>query len=334
MKGVKDWTQIIVVAALAVVPHSGVGTPSERFNSSPPVSELFRTTDAPNSGVLAELARMQANEGLAIAWYEHDGPRIVKFDTRSVLRGRSLVGRIAGAGVFSRDGTQIALQLDRPTEEPPLSLGIMNADNSDLREFLNVARPGLMCWSYDMKHVAVVTVNKDGSTTNLKVLDLESRSVRNIASAERISSQCWSPDGKEIVFESGGNVMIQNVGAEKPRALFVGSGPTWSPDGDWIAYMDKAERSYYIIHPSGEGKKRLFHSRNGMAGLYWSPDGTIVAYVVEGGLLNAEGYRLNVRRLQDGSEDWVADGVGCCTSIQWVTNERLIAQIEGAASSK
>lgn len=325
----KDWTHKLLIIALAAMTYSGALIPSELPTSLTLASGPFRAAHALNGGVRAELIGMQASDGLTIGWYEHDGPRIVKFDTRSVLRGRSLAGQTAGAGVFSRDGTQIALQLGRPTKDPPLTLGIMNADNSDLREFVNVARPGLMCWSYDTKHVAVVTVSKDTYTANLMVLDLESRLVRDIAPVERITSQCWSPDGKEIVFESGGNVMIQAVDAEKPLPLVVGTAPTWSPDGNWIAYLDEHEQTYYVIHPSGEGKKRLFHSRNGMAGLYWSPDGGIVAYVV-----GAEAYRMKVRRLADGSEDWVADGVDCCASIQWVTNEKLITQIESGGHSK
>jgi hypothetical protein len=75
-----------------------------------------------------------------------------------------------------------------------------------------------------------------------------------------------------------------------------------------------------------------------MPGLYWSPDSRIVAYVVEkGGFLHldAEVYLLKVRRLQDGSDDWVNDDdVGCCESIQWVTSKELIRQIQSEPQSR
>ena len=323
-----------IVTFLASITTLGTPPIGKQFLSTPLTFE-FRIPPEPIGAVRAELIRMQEQDGLTIAWYDPHGPEIVEFDRRVILRGKSLGGQTAGVGTFSRDGTQIALQLGRPTQDPPLVLGIMKTDNSDLREYLNVARPGQMCWSNSMANIATLVVSKDGQAINLKVLDLESKSVRDIAPAGRITAQCWSPDGKGIVFESGGNVMIQNDDALKPRTLALGTGPTWSPDGNWIAYLDEHEHSYYIVHPSGEGKKKLFHNLHGMAGLYWSPDARMVAYVTEErGLLtpDTEAYRLKVRRLADSSEDWVTDGVDCCTNFQWVTSKALVALIESAQS--
>jgi dipeptidyl aminopeptidase/acylaminoacyl peptidase len=332
---IKGWMILMVLSV--GMPYHGGRTANKQFVSSRLTSELFRTTHEAKGGVRAELIRMQAQDGLTIAWYDPHGLEIVKFDKRTVLQGKNVRVQFAGGGTISRDGTQIAFQLRRPTKDPALTLGIMKADNTDLREFLNVVSPGQMCWSNDMAYVAMLTVIKNMPSFSLKVLDLESQSVRDIAPAERITSQCWSPDGKEIVFESGGNVMVQSVEVAKPRALAVGSGPTWSPDGNWIAYLDKHEHSYYVIHPSGEGKKKLFHRRNGMAGLYWSPDARIVAYVVEEGFLfmDVETYRLRVRRLEDDSDDWVAnEDIGCCENIQWVTSKELLRHIESQAAPK
>jgi hypothetical protein len=291
-------------------------------------------------GVRAELVQMQSRDGLTIANFgPQDGLRIVDFEKRKSFRHKPFPDFRASQGTVSKDGTLVAFSLQRPTQVPPSALAIMKSDNSDLREFPNVARPGEMCWSNDMAHLATGTVDATTATFRLTLLDIEANSARDIAAhMGRLTTQCWSPDGKEIVFESDGNVVVQSVEGGQPRILGVGKAPTWSPDGNWIAYLDEHEHTFYAIHPSGDGKKKLFHSRDGMAGLYWSPDARIVAYVVEkGGLLHldAEAYTLNVRRLQDGSEDWINNlNVGCCESIQWVTNKELIRRIESEPQSR
>lgn len=291
-------------------------------------------------GVRAELAQMQSRDGLTIANFgPQDGLRIVDFEKRKSFRLKPFPDFRASQGTVSRDGTLVAFSLQRPTQVPASALAIMKSDNSDLREFPNVARPGEMCWSNDMAHLATGTVDATTATFRLTLLDIEANSARDIAAhMGRLTTQCWSLDGKEIVFESDGNVVVQSVEGGQPRILGVGKAPTWSPDGNWIAYLDEHEHTFYAIHPSGDGKKKLFHSRDGMAGLYWSPDARIVAYVVEkGGLLHldAEAYTLNVRRLQDGSEDWINNlNVGCCESIQWVTNKELIRRIESEPQSR
>jgi hypothetical protein len=286
-----------------------------------------------------ELVKQQGETGLTIAWYENDGPEIVKFDKRAVLRGRGLPGQSVGDGTISRDGTQIALQLHYAAGQIS-TLGIIRADGSNLREFSNVERLSPRGWSYDMSRLAVLVINAQQSRLSLNVLDLGSESVTDVAvltQPDALTTQCWSPNGKEIVYATDGHVTIQNLGESKTTTLAVGTDPTWSPDGNWIAYLDENEHSYYAIHPSGEGRKKLFHNRHLVAGLYWSPDSRIVAYVVEEGFLfmDVETYRLRVRRLQDNSDDWIANSdLGCCENLQWVTKPQLFEQIRSEVTSR
>ena len=328
----KGWPVLLAISMVWIGPFKG-GAAERGFFLSQPVSKVFLSAIWFDAGVRAELARMQSQDGLTIGWYEHDGPEIVKFDKRAVLRGQPLTGQIVGGGIISRDGTQFALVLHNTAGQVP-TLGIIQADGSDLLEFSDVKRPGPRGWSYDMSRLAMVVVSGDQSRFNLEVLDLRSKSVSDIAVLTHtagLTTQCWSPDGKEIVYETDGHVTIQNLGESKVTPIAVGTDPTWSPDGNWIAYLDESEHSYYVIHPSGKGKKKLFHNRHLIAGLYWSPDSRIAAYVVEEGFpfTDVETYRLRVRRLQDNSDDWIANSdLGCCENIQWVTNKTLIARIE------
>ncbi len=322
---------VLLLFCLTSVPLLSGHVTSERLFSTSSPSNIASSNATRDDTVRAELVGLQVRDGLAIASYGPRGLRIVDFKKRKAFVGKSLPNHRAQGGTISNDGSQVAFALE------PLSLGVMKTDNSDLREFPGVRRPGEMCWSYDMSRIAINTVNISNYSLRLTVLNIATESVRDLASnTGRLTTQCWSPDGEEVVFESEGKVVVQNVENGERRTLGVGTSPTWSRDGNWIAFLDEQDYSYYVIHPSGEGKKMLFHHGRAIRGLYWSPDSRIVAYTVEtGGFLSLETYKLNVRRLGDGSEDWVDDGdLGCCESLQWITNKALLSQIESNGTSE
>lgn len=284
--------------------------------------------------VRAELVRLQEQTGLTLA---SDDARIevVRFDKRWLLRG-NLLFNAWSSGVVSRDGTEIAASYKGP--DRGLSLGIIRSDGTDLRAFTTI-RPQRTCLSNDKSKVAI-TVPKHPQDAELEVMDLASTSIEEVGPKAELTSQCWSPDDKEIVYESDGSIMVYEIGKDKSTSRVLGKGtyPTWSPDGQWIAFLDRD--TYYAIHPDGQSLKKLFHKSASYSGLLWSPDTRIVAYVSEAGLfeggwryLDAEMYRLRVRRLEDNSEDWVAEGqLG--ESFQWVTSPELLKQLQQSPAPK
>jgi len=139
-----------------------------------------------------------------------------------------------------------------------------------------------------------------------------------------LSAQCWSADDKRIVFEFFESVRVYDIELGKWMALVRGRQPSWSPDGNWIAFLDGD--TYFTIRPSGEGRKALFKKERAVSGLCWSPDGKFVAYVSRTKFLESPwlvldvGFvRLRIRRLEDDSEDWVAGFSEIhVPSFQWV----------------
>jgi WD40 repeat protein len=284
----------------------------------------------------AELVREQRDTGLTLA-SEQQGIYVVLFDKRSLIHGARLFSCLS-SGVVSRDGTEVATRCFLANSLTYM-LGIVRSDGSSLREYPEVI-PRDICWSYDKSKLAMTVVRRGSPDAELVVMDLGTESVtEEMEPRAQLTSQCWSPDDKKIVYRAEGSVRSYELGKDKSSVLVLARGekPTWSPDGNWIAFLDHG--TYYAIRPDGRDRKELFTHGHVYSGLWWSPDSRIVAYITSAGLfeggfsLDADIDQLRVRRLEDNSEDRILVGVPG-DNFQWVTSPELLKQLETAPASK
>jgi Tol biopolymer transport system component len=224
-------------------------------------------------------------------------------------------------GAPSRDGEYIAfgLSVDHPYRT---YLAIVHSDGSGLREFPDVVSPFHFCWSYDKSKMALNVALRRQPFGELVILELNSKATQELEASARVTSQCWSPDNKQIVYGVGSSIRIYDLQEKKWHELAQGKDPAWSPDGNWIAFRDGD--SYYTIRPSGAERKLLFKTFFARSGPWWSPDGAVVAYqCVDKKMPKHSEFatrQLRVRRLSDNSDDWVAEGsdVDYVPSYQWI----------------
>lgn len=248
----------------------------------------------PEGSVRSELSRRQAETGLTFGWI-HDGVKVVSFKKRSVIPAQGHLDAFRPEAFSFQTYPQV-MAMD-------------------------------MCWSHDQSKLAA-TMLDNFPNTSLEELDLKTKQTRVVAprveQTWHVTSQCWSPDDKQLVYETEDTVRVFDLESGKTSVLAAGMdpreslNPTWSPDGKQIAFLD--HDAYYSIQPSGGTKKKLFAKKGACSGLYWSPDSRIVAYVGEASILeegltyDGEINRVRVRRLGDGSQGWIARDVASRTT--------------------
>jgi hypothetical protein len=117
----------------------------------------------------------------------------------------------------------------------------------------------------------------------LLILDLRSGLVHGVPDTASVTDNrqlSWSPDGHYLAVsktsKTPGNIVLIQIGSWTQKEIAVGESPSWSPKGDWIAYLADWNRTCKIVHPDGTGSKIVLdlQSRSGgwlfYDGISWS----------------------------------------------------------------
>jgi Tol biopolymer transport system component len=151
-----------------------------------------------------------------------------------------------------------------------------------------------LSWSPDGHRFAFggVSIGGAGIYDGLHVVDLRNGStaiIRPLKATERDwLDLAWAPDGRRLAFVSNWTIFILNDDGTGFRELDTGTAghdraPTWSRDGNRLAYEVDGGRSSSVYTIDVDGAHRNVVARN--AGWpAWSPDGSTIAYRACGGI--------------------------------------------------
>jgi hypothetical protein len=161
--------------------------------------------------VRAELIRTQNQTGLTLASFNMR-IEIVLFDKRELVPAPNLFYRMVG-GVVTRDGTEIAAaRLNRDMSD---SLVTFRPEGSTVREYPIASSPSI-CWSYDKSKLAVA-VASGAHDPGLQIVDVATSAAGpKIDPMAELTSQCWSPDDKKIVYASGDSIKTYDIEKTNP----------------------------------------------------------------------------------------------------------------------
>jgi Tol biopolymer transport system component len=132
----------------------------------------------------------------------------------------------------------------------------------------------------------------------------------------KLSDVSFAPDGESIAYtrasEGREAIWISTLSGEPPVRLAhepegaMQRSPTWSPDGNWIAYVT-LRKGHFAIEKArvGAGSPPVLIREDGGSDPQWSPRGDSIAAIADGGGLNLfEPDGSNFRHL--GRSHWLA----------------------------
>jgi dipeptidyl aminopeptidase/acylaminoacyl peptidase len=232
--------------------------------------------------LLTELKERQATEGLGLVKVQSNFVERLVFDASPIKNPRG----ISTAWISSNGRVVVWSMFLIPHDGCTGTVQIEDMSGKLIWRLPGKAINARMAISNDGKRIAFDGAYKpQGSggtnTTGLHIADAATMKVEVISNATATSIG-WSPDGLSLVYDDQGRILIYTIATRQSRAIASGTAPSWSADGQWIAFRSSSGEAV-LVNPSS-GKSRVIAEKIRW-GVHLSPDSRYAMFSVDGGLL-------------------------------------------------
>jgi Tol biopolymer transport system component len=251
---------------------------------------------------------------------------------------------LAGCGGMAASPTPGPIVFSaRPEGAFGWQLVVVNPDGSSARRLTRYDGDVGPEWSPDGTKVLFLRTTEEEAACGLPacaqswVIDADGRNARRLTPLdEDVEAPAWSPDGRRIAFakrdlgrESAegsdyeADIYVMKADGTEPTRLTDRAGwestPSWSPDGDQIAFSteDGEEGDIFVVNSDGSELTRLTDLPGIEIDPTWSPDGERIAFSTQWieradvYVMNADGsdlQRLTDPAVGETSPAWSPDG--------------------------
>jgi TolB protein len=166
---------------------------------------------------------------------------------------------------WSPDGLSIAFTSDRSGNE---DIWVMNADGTGEPTQLthDSASDEAPRWSPHYSSIVFFT-NREGPH-QIYLMDPDGSDQRNISNSQADDlGAAWSADGTRLAFRRGGDIWVMDAeghGQQQLTTTGKDAQPTWSPDGNLIAFRSTRDGSedIWVMNPDGSNAQNLTSTPN------------------------------------------------------------------------
>jgi TolB protein len=116
-------------------------------------------------------------------------------------------------------------------------------------------------------------------TAELRIRDLSSGTEQTLPDARgTIYTAAWSPDGRQIVYGTGGSLYLFDLTTEKLLNIGRGDAPAFDPDGSLLAFVRGIGQQTHPWAMDALGNNALRLNDYYAQHLDWAPDGTRIVF--------------------------------------------------------